>query len=251
MSTPAPTVTPLRQDYAAYTPTDYRIWRTLTQRQLAALKSTACAEYLECLQELYPILSADHPPRFSDLNRALTEAHGWSIEVVKGFLPVDEFFDLLSKRRFCSSTWLRNENQLDYLEEPDMFHDIFGHIPLYLNKDYADFAQKLGALGVKHATDEEKITQLQRLYWFTIEFGVMRQDSELKVYGAGICSSTSETKHIYSDNAVVIKPFDLDAIMQQDFVIDKVQMLYFAIRDFSELYAAVDELAVRWEVSRG
>ena len=246
MSPTASTTTPLRQDYAAYTPTDYRIWRTLTHRQLAALKPVACAEYLECLHALYPILSPDHPPRFSDLNRALREAYGWSIEVVKGFLPVDEFFSLLSQRRFCSSTWLRSEQQLDYLEEPDMFHDIFGHIPLYLNKDYADFAQKLGALGVKYADDEEKITQLQRLYWFTIEFGVMRQNSEVKVYGAGICSSTSETKHIYSDNAVVIKPFVLDEVMQQTFVIDKVQMLYFAIRDFSELFAAVDQLAERW-----
>ncbi|CAH0999436.1 Phenylalanine-4-hydroxylase [Neolewinella maritima] len=240
------TITPLTQDYAAYTPADYRIWRLLSERQREALKPVAAQEYLDCLKELYPILSPEHPPRFSDLSRALRNAHGWSIEVVKGFLPVDEFFQLLANRRFCSSTWLRSEKQLDYLEEPDMFHDIFGHIPLYLNKDYADFAQKLGAIGVKHAGDEQKITQLQRLYWFTIEFGVIRQEQELKVYGAGICSSTSETKHIYTDNAVVIKPFDLDEIMAQDFVIDKVQMLYFAIRDFSELFAAVDELESRW-----
>jgi len=234
------------QRYDAYTATDYRIWRLLTQRQQEALKPVACREYLDCLHELYPILSPDHPPRFSDLNRALRSAHGWSIEVVKGFLPVDEFFALLANRRFCSSTWLRNEKQLDYLEEPDMFHDIFGHIPLYLNKDYADFAQKLGALGVKYADDEEKVTQLQRLYWFTIEFGVIRQEGELKVYGAGICSSPQETKHIYTNNAVVIKPFELDTVMQQTFVIDKVQMLYFAIEDFSSLFSAVDELESRW-----
>lgn len=234
------------QRYDAYTPTDYRIWRLLTERQQQALKPVACQEYLDCLDALYPVISPNHPPRFSDLNRVLLEAHGWSIEVVKGFLPVDEFFTLLSKRRFCSSTWLRNENQLDYLEEPDMFHDIFGHIPLYLNEDYANFAQKLGALGVRYADDEEKITQLQRLYWFTIEFGVIRQAGELKVYGAGICSSPQETKHIYTNNAVVIKPFDLDAVMQQDFVIDKVQMLYFAIEDFASLFTAVDELETRW-----
>ena len=239
--------TAMSQDYAAYTATDYRIWRLLAERQMKALQPVAAKEYLECLKALYPILSPDHPPRFSDLNRALRAAHGWSIEVVKGFLPVDEFFGLLSRRRFCSSTWLRNEQQLDYLEEPDMFHDIFGHIPLYLNEDYANFAQKLGAIGVKHADNEERITQLQRLYWFTIEFGVMRQQEELKVYGAGICSSPQETKHVYTNNAVVIKPFDLDAVMQQDFVIDKVQMLYFAVRDFAELFAAADELEQRWK----
>lgn len=234
------------QDYNAYTGTDYRIWRLLAARQQKALQPVACREYLDCLAELYPILSPDHPPRFSDLNRALTHAHGWSIEVVKGFLPVDEFFSLLSRRRFCSSTWLRNEDQLDYLEEPDMFHDIFGHIPLYLNKDYADFAQKLGALGVKYAGDEEKINQLQRLYWFTIEFGVIRQGGELKVYGAGICSSPQETKHVYENKDVVIEPFDLDRVMAQDFIIDQVQMLYFAVDSLASLFGAVDELEARW-----
>ncbi|PPK88333.1 phenylalanine 4-hydroxylase [Neolewinella xylanilytica] len=234
------------QKYDAYTATDYRIWRLLAQRQTEALKPVAAAEYLRCLNELYPILSPEHPPRFSDLSRALREAHGWSIEVVKGFLPVDEFFALLSRRRFCSSTWLRNENQLDYLEEPDMFHDIFGHIPLYLNKNYADFAQQLGALGVKYAGDEHKITKLQRLYWFTIEFGVMRQRGELKVYGAGICSSPQETKHIFENKEVQVVDFDLDQVMAQEFVIDKVQMKYFAIDSFASLYSAVDALAERW-----
>ena len=234
------------QRYDAYTPTDYRIWRLLVQRQVGALQPVAAAEYLTCLRELYPILSPEHPPRFTDLNRALRGAHGWSIEVVKGFLPVDEFFALLSRRRFCSSTWLRREDQLDYLEEPDMFHDIFGHIPLYLNKDYADFAQKLGALGVEHAGNEQKITQLQRLYWFTIEFGVIRQGGDTKVYGAGICSSPQETKHVFENPDVEILDFDLDRVMAQDFVIDKVQMRYFAIDSFASLFAAVDELESRW-----
>ena len=240
------TITPRGQDYAAYTDADYRIWRKLSERQCEALRPVACREYLDCLHQLHPTLSPEHPPRFTELNRALTAAHGWRIEVVKGFLPVDDFFRLLAKRHFCSSTWLRDEEQLDYLEEPDMFHDIFGHIPLYLNREYADFAQKLGALGVRYAHDEQKITQLQRLYWFTIEFGVIRQGGQLKVYGAGICSSLQETKHLYADNAVVIKPFDLDTIMAQEFVIDKVQMLYFAIEDFATLFSAIDELETRW-----
>jgi phenylalanine-4-hydroxylase len=250
MSNNPPTTSP-GQDYAAYTGTDYRIWRLLASRQMDALKPVAAAEYLHCLHELYPILSPDHPPRFSDLNRALRSAHGWSIEVVKGFLPVDEFFRLLSRRRFCSSTWLRSEDQLEYLEEPDMFHDIFGHIPLYLNKDYADFAQKLGALGVKYAHDEEKVTMLQRLYWFTIEFGVIRQEGKVKVYGAGICSSPGETKHVYENPDVRIEPFDLDRVMAQDFIITEVQMLYFAIDDFATLFSAVDELEGRWSAARG
>ena len=235
-----------QQDYAAYAPADYAVWRKLASRQMTALKAVACQEYLDCLTALYPILSPDHPPRFTDLNRQLTAAHGWSIKVVPGFLPVDEFFGLLSQRRFCSSTWLRTEEQLDYLEEPDMFHDIFGHIPLFLDKDYAEFARKLGALGVKFHDDEEKIKQLQRLYWFTIEFGVMYQDDELKVYGAGICSSYGETKHVYDNPEVEVVPFDLDAVLAQDFIITEVQMKYFAIQDFAQLWAVVDELEERW-----
>lgn len=234
------------QDYAAYTPADYAVWRTLVTRQTKALRDVACQEYNECLRALSPTLGPDHPPRFTDLNRQLTAANGWSVKVVPGFLPVDEFFTLLAKRRFCSSTWLRTEDQLDYLEEPDMFHDIFGHIPLFLNEDYAEFARRLGALGVCVADDEQKVAQLQRLYWFTVEFGVMYEGADLRVYGAGICSSISETKHVFENPGVKVVSFVLDEVLAQDFVIDEVQMKYFAIRSFTELWAVVDELETRW-----
>ncbi len=235
-----------RQDYAAYTATDYDVWNKLATRQIDALQKVACREYLDCLEDLHPIIRPEAPPEFGALNHALLAAHGWSIEVVPGFLPVDQFFGLLSRRRFCSSTWLRSRDQLDYLEEPDMFHDIFGHIPLYLNKDYATFAERLGALGVKYAHDEEKVVQLQRLYWFTIEFGVLRRAGDVKVYGAGICSSYGETTHVFDDPKVAVVPFVLDEVLAQDFVITEVQMKYFAITDFSELWAVVDELEVLW-----
>lgn len=239
-------ITTTRQDYTAYTSADYAVWRKLFSRQLVALKEAACAEYLDCLHALFPTLSPDHPPRFTDLSRQLTNANGWSIQVVPGFLPVNDFFSLLAQRRFCSSTWLRTEKQLDYLEEPDMFHDIYGHIPLFLNRDYAEFAQKLGQLGVRYQDDEEKITQLQRLYWFTIEFGVMYQQGKLKVYGAGICSSYGETRHIFANPDVSIVPFQLDEVLAQSFVITEVQTKYFAIKSFAQLWAVVDTLATNW-----
>ena len=235
------------QDYAAYTPADFAVWRKLAERQTEALQAVACHEYLACLDALQPTLAPAAPPRFSELNKQLLAANGWSIEVVPGLLEVDEFFALLADRRFCSSTWLRGEDQLDYLEEPDMFHDIFGHIPLYLNKDYATFAERLGALGVKHAGNEARIKQLQRLYWFTIEFGVIRQAGELKLYGAGICSSYGETKHVFENPDVKVLPFELDAVLAQDFIISEVQMTYFAITDFAELWGVVEVLEERWE----
>lgn len=242
---------PARQDYAAYTGADYAVWRRLASRQLTQLRDLACREYLDCLDALRPVLSPDHPPRFSDLNRLLRRAHGWSIEVVAGFLPVDEFFGLLARRRFCSSTWLRSAEQLDYLEEPDMFHDIFGHIPLYLNRDYAEFAERLGRLGVAVSGHEERVTQLQRLYWFTIEFGLIRQDGQHRVYGAGICSSYGESRHVFSNPDVRILPFELDAVLAQPFVIDEVQMTYFSVDSFAELYRSVGILEERWGVGPG
>jgi phenylalanine-4-hydroxylase len=233
------------QNYSAYTKQDYRVWKLLAERQIVALKKVACQEYLDCLEALHPVIAPEHPPKFEDLNRKLMAAHGWSIEVVPGFLPVDEFFELLSKKRFCSSTWLRREDQLDYLEEPDMFHDIFGHIPLYMNADYAEFAQRLGQLGVRFRHDEEKIKQLQRLYWFTIEFGVMNTPKGRKVYGAGICSSYGEVKHLNHPDVEIV-PFVMDEVLAQDFIISEVQMKYFAIDSFPQLFAMVDELDQRW-----
>ena len=237
------------QDYEAYTKADYAVWKQLTDRQLDILSKYACTEYNDCVRALHPTISPSHPPRFAALNKQLRAAHGWSIKVVPGLLEVDEFFGLLANKRFCSSTWLRSEEQLDYLEEPDMFHDIFGHIPLYLNEDYANFARKLGALGVKVADNEERVKQLQRLYWFTVEFGVIRQKGDLKVYGAGICSSYGETLHVYNDPKVEVVPFELDAVLQQDFIISEVQNKYFAINSFADLWAVVDELEARWAIA--
>ncbi len=241
----------MRQEYNHYQKADYDVWRLLFERQLPNLQAHACQEYLDCLAELHPVLHPAAPPRFDLLNEHLLGAHGWSIEVVAGFLEVNAFFKLLSQRRFCSSTWLRSMEQLDYLEEPDMFHDIFGHIPLYMNADYANYAQKLGELGVRFAAYPEMITQLQRLYWFTIEFGLIRQGNDYKVYGAGICSSAGEIRHIYKNPAVEILPFDIDKVMANDFIISEVQMRYYAIESFEALFATVQTLEERFAAEAG
>lgn len=234
------------QNYSRYHEQDFKVWRLLYERQLPNLKEHACHEYLDCLEQLSLVINANEPPRFNRLNKLLLAKNGWSIEVVPGFLPVDEFFNLLSTRRFCSSTWLRREDQLDYLEEPDMFHDIFGHIPLYMNEAYANYAQKLGELGVRFADSPEIITQLQRLYWFTIEFGLIKENGASKIYGAGIASSSGEIKHIYNNPDVEVLPFDIEQVMQNDFIISEVQMRYYEIESFEQLFATVNELEKRF-----
>ena len=160
-------------------------------------------------------------------------------------IPVDEFFEFLAQKKFCSSTWLRTMEQLDYLEEPDMFHDIYGHIPLLSNQVFSDFAFEFGKLGKSFIDDDEKLIMLQRLYWFTIEFGLIEQNG-LKVYGAGIASSFGES--ISSLQAGTEKfPFDLEAIINQFFKNDEVQSKYFVINDFDELFDSIIELTNKWK----
>lgn len=231
----------MQQHYDKYTPEDQEVWNILATRQLENLPGKAHPEYLKCLKEMEPVLNAGHIPRFEELNRVLTDAQGWSIAVVPGLIPVEQFFELLKERKFSASTWLRNKSQLNYLEEPDMFHDIFGHIPLLMNESYADFAQKLGALGVKYIDDKTIITQLQRLYWFTIEFGLINHKDETLIYGAGIISSSGETDHVMNDD-VDVRPYDIFEIIEQDFITSEIQTRYFALEDFDQLFRSIENL---------
>ncbi len=231
----------LRQDYSKYTEEDFNVWRTLFRRQQKNLEGKAHSEYLRCLETLKDVLNADSIPDFDDLNRKLMAENGWSIVVVPGLIPVDRFFKLLSEKKFCSSTWLRSMDQLDYLEEPDMFHDIFGHVPLLMNSDYAKFVEGFGKLGVAHGHSKTVEKQLQRLYWFTIEFGLIRMEQNTRIYGAGIISSSGESDHIFEDN-IDVHPYDPEEILNTDFITSEIQTKYFEIKSFEELYLSVSEL---------
>lgn len=225
----------MKQEYNKYTEEDFEVWKLLFERQEKNLQDKACKSYLNCLGKLKEGLNADEVPNFDKLNKLLKAHNGWSIEVVPGLIPVEEFFKLLAKKKFCSSTWLRKKSQLDYLEEPDMFHDIFGHIPLLIDNDYAAFAQKLGEVGVKNIHNKEVVTQLQRLYWFTIEFGLKKGATKTEIYGAGIMSSFGESNYIY-ETKPEIKPYHFSSIINQDFRTDQIQTLYFEIDDYEQLY---------------
>jgi len=233
----------IKQVYSAYTREDQQVWQTLFERQIDNLSDKACMSYLDCLDQLQVVLHAQAIPRFEALNEVLSASHGWEIVVVPGLIPVGEFFAYLADRKFCASTWLRTPEQLDYLEEPDMFHDVFGHIPLFMDRAYADYVQQIGELGTRYQSDEHITKQLQRLYWFTIEFGLMHTPSQThNIYGAGIISSYGETHHIYQD-PITVYPFDVETIMQQDFVISDIQTHYYEILSFDQLYESIHDLA--------
>ncbi|MFC5683250.1 phenylalanine 4-monooxygenase [Flavobacterium sp. MAHUQ-51] len=228
----------LKQIYEAYTEEEHKVWKLLFDRQVQNLKDKACDEYLKGLEVLKPALNAERIPDFSELNPLLKAQSGWTIEVVPGLIEVDAFFELLSQKKFPSSTWLRKREQLDYLEEPDMFHDIFGHIPQLVHADYSNFMQKFGEIGYKYHYDKEKVIQLQRLYWFTIEFGLIDTAAGLRIYGAGITSSVKETQHVFAKD-ITVAPYDKKRIMDTDYIISDIQNLYFKITSFGDLFESL------------
>jgi phenylalanine-4-hydroxylase len=228
----------MKQNIENYTTEDQKVWKTLFDRQLINLQDKSCTEYLSCLKEMDPVLNSDSIPNFDNINNWFKNKTGWEIEVVPGLIPLEEFFELLANKRFCSSTWLRTMKQLDYLEEPDMFHDVFGHIPLLANPIFSEFAFEFGKLGMRAIGNQEKLEQLQRLYWFTIEFGLMKSKNGLRIYGAGLMSSYGESKSSLSADVTII-PFDIKLILNQDFRNDIPQNTYFSINSLDELYNSI------------
>lgn len=231
----------MQQNFKNYTTEDWEVWKILFERQFKNLQNKSCTEYLVYLNKLKDELNATIPD-LNVLSKKLLSENGWSIEIVPGLIPVVDFFELLAQKKFCSSTWIRKKSQLDYLEEPDMFHDIFGHIPLLLDENFGNFAQQLGAIGVQHKNNAQVLLELQRLYWFTIEFGVLKKANQLKIYGAGIISSFQETNGIFNAETIIL-PFSLEEVIRTDFNNMEIQTKYFSIESFEEMSVALDVYA--------
>lgn len=231
----------MKQEYDKYNDEDLNVWQKLFARQIENLSTKGSKVYLEALNEMKDVLNINKVPDFDELNSVLGDKHGWSIEVVKGLIPVDEFFVLLSKKKFSASTWLRTMEQLDYLDEPDMFHDIFGHIPLLMNEDFSSFAQGIGNIALNYLDNEEVLVKLQRIYWFTIEFGLIKEENQTKGYGAGIMSSFGETNHIFEDN-IVIHPFDIEQVIEKEFISTEIQNEYVIIDSYTQLFESLNRL---------
>lgn len=230
------------QEMSKYTEEDHEIWGILFKRQWINLKEKVCEEYIDSLETLAATLNGDSIPDFKEVDEVLLKRTGWSIEVVPGLIEVEPFFTLLAKKRFCSSTWIRNRSQLDYLEEPDMFHDTFGHIPLLVHPEYAEAMRLIGELGVKYIDNPAAIIRLKRLYWFTIEFGLIKGKENVEIYGAGIISSSGETKHIYENPEIEILPFDIKTIFNTPFNNDEIQWKYFVLDSMNQLYTEIEKL---------
>ena len=220
------------QGWADYTPEEHAVWKTLFERQTRLLPGRACDEFVRGMQAL-PI-SADRIPEFVQLSEVLMQATGWQVVAVPGLVPDEVFFEHLANRRFPAGNFIRRADQLDYLEEPDVFHDVFGHVPMLMNPVIADFIQAYGQGGLR-AQRLGKLAQLARVYWYTVEFGLLQQTDGLRIYGAGIASSYTESVFAVDDPSPNRVRFDLPRVMCTGYRIDDFQETYFVIRDLDDL----------------
>jgi phenylalanine-4-hydroxylase len=235
------------QGWENYTAQEHAVWQTLHERQTRLLPGRACDEFVAGMQAL-PI-AADHIPDFRRLSEVLMRRTGWQVVAVPGLVPDEVFFEHLANRRFPAGQFIRQAGQLDYLQEPDVFHDVFGHVPMLMNPVIADYIQAYGQGGLK-ARSLGVLEQLARVYWYTVEFGLVQQANGLRIYGAGIASSYTESIFALDDPSPNRIRFELARVMRTQYRIDDFQESYFVIRgldellelasiDFAPLYAAI------------
>jgi phenylalanine-4-hydroxylase len=225
----------LAQRYDSYTADEHAIWRTLYERQLSLMGDHAAPEFLAGLR----LLGADaHSiPVLEEASERLQRLTGFEVIGVPGLIPEADFFAHLAERRFPVTVWMRRRDELDYLVEPDLFHDFFGHLPMLAHTVFANFIQAYGAIGA-HAREPAALKMLARLYWYTVEFGLIRTPQGLKIYGAGILSSAREVRHAIEDDSVERLPFEAVRVMRRPYEIDKLQNTYFVLDDFKQLFEA-------------
>jgi phenylalanine-4-hydroxylase len=220
------------QRWDRYTPEDHATWDTLFERQARLLPGRVTPLFLEGLDMLR--LSKPGIPDFEELSERLMKATGWQVVAVPGLVPDSVFFDHLANRRFVAGNFIRRPNQLDYLQEPDIFHDVFGHVPLLTHPVFADYMQAYGQ-GGQRAAASGAIAKLARLYWYTVEFGLVRAGDDLQLYGAGIVSSFSESRFALEDPSPNRIALDLRRVMRTQYRIDDFQQTYFVIDSFEDL----------------
>lgn len=232
---------PVEQNWDRYTAADHEVWQILYARRMDQLETTASRIFLDGARLIG--LAPDEIPNLDEVNRRLEPRTGWNAVPVGGFLPAKEFFASLSVRRFPTTVSIRSRDNIDYVPEPDIFHDVFGHVPLHSDPPFADFLQKFGQAATMARTPEE-VEMMARLFWFTIEFGLIDENSKPKIYGSGLISSAGDAANALGPSCDR-RPFTLDGVISQSFRIDQLQDTLFVVAAFDQLYEAVDEIIAR------
>lgn len=228
----------IEQCWDEYTPQEHAIWGALYERQAEALKGRACNAFFAGLEHLN--LNDGGIPDLAKLNKKLHALTGWEVVMVPHLVPDDVFFTHLANRRFPAGRFIRGADQMDYLEEPDIFHDVYGHVPMLTQPVFADYMQAYGKGGLR-ALEHDCLKNLARLYWYTVEFGLIKTAEGMRIYGAGIVSSRTESEFSLESDSPNRIHFDLERVMQTDYRIDDFQQAYFAIDSFDELFEATQQ----------
>lgn len=223
--------TPDSAGYIDYSAEEHGTWEILYNRQVALLAQRACNEFMHGVELLH--FNAKVIPQLPEINEKLGALTGWGVEPVPALIGFGQFFELLANKKFPVATFIRTREDIDYIQEPDLFHEFFGHCPLLTNPDYAEFSQHYGELGLAASKADRRM--LARLYWFTVEFGLMQTDQGLRIYGGGILSSNEESHYCLESNRPLRKNLDVVEAFRTHYRIDELQRTYFKINDFNDL----------------
>lgn len=230
-------IKPDKNGYINYPKEDHETWSILMAKQSKIIQNRACPEYIQGLEILdFP---KNEIPQHNQVSEILRSKTGWAVEPVAAIISADEFFELLSNKKFPAASFIRSRAELEYLQEPDIFHELYGHCPLITNQNYADFMQEYGKLAITVSGKERM--RLFRLFWFTIEFGLINTEQGLRIYGGGILSSPSETVHALENPKVEYQKLDALTALRTPYRIDIVQPLYFVIDSFKDLFNVIKE----------
>lgn len=224
----------IEQDWAGYTAEQHGLWAELVGRRMPQLREHACREYLEGFELIG--LREDHLPDLAAVSARLGPRTGWASTPVSGFLPADAFFEMLAARMFPTTTWLRARESMEYTPEPDIFHDVFGHVPMHAHPVFADFLQHYGKVCAGLKT-QEALERMGRLFWFTVEFGLIRQDGQVKVYGSGLVSSHGECTRVLAGGCEV-RDFNLDQVLETPVDTGEMQPVLYAVESFEQIFEA-------------
>ncbi len=231
----------IQQDYAAYTDEQHAVWAELVGRAMPELQKHAAREYLEGFEIIG--LQRSRLPNLRSVSARLAPRTGWNSSPVSGFLPAPAFFEMLAARRFPTTTWLRTRDSLEYTPEPDIFHDVFGHVPMHAHKVFADFLEHYGRV-CAGISDSGVLEKLGRLFWYTVEFGTIHQNGEIKVYGSGLISSHGECMNVMGGHCA-IHDFTLDEVLATPVKVDELHKLLFAVSSFDQIYDAMHDAEQR------
>jgi len=231
----------IEQNYEAYTPEQHAVWAELVCRRRPQIDAYACRAYLEGYEILG--LEDDRLPNLRAVTARLKPRTGWSSTPVSGFLPSDAFFEMLDARMFPTTTWLRSRDSLEYTPEPDIFHDVFGHVPMHTHPVFADFLQHYGSVCAK-IKDKDTLERLGRLFWYTVEFGLIREGGNIKIYGSGVVSSHGECTNVI-EGGCEVRQFSLEEVLNTPVKVDRIHSRLFAIDSFDQIYEAMHEAEKR------